>query len=68
MSLSICNPVPMMEERQESRNRTIGQLSDMFDREIAGTEDGTNFDLANPGGKEEKAQPGACLLYTSRCV
>ena len=25
-----------MEERQESRNRTIGQLSDMFDREIAG--------------------------------
>ena len=48
-----------MEERQESRNRTIGQLSDMFDREIAGTEDGTNFDLANPGGKEEKAQPAA---------
>ena len=29
----------------------------MFDREIAGTEDGTDFDLANPGGKEEKAQP-----------
>ena len=35
----------------------IGQLGDMFDREIAGTEDGTDFDLANPGGKEEKAQP-----------
>ncbi len=48
-----------MEERQESRNRTIGQLSDMFDREIAGTEDGVNFDLANPGGKEERAQPAA---------
>ena len=48
-----------MEERQESSNRTIGQLSDMFDREIAGTEDGTDFDLANPGGKEEKAQPAA---------
>ena len=45
------------EERQESRNRAIGQLGDMFDREIAGTEDGTDFDLANPGGKEEKAQP-----------
>ena len=44
-------------ERQESRNRAIGQLGDMFDREIAGTEDGTDFDLANPGGKEEKAQP-----------
>ncbi len=29
-----------MEERQESRNRAIGQLGDMFDREIAGTEDG----------------------------
>ena len=25
--------------------------------EIVGTEDGTAFDLANPGGKEEKAQP-----------
>ena len=48
-----------MEERLESRNRAIGQLGDMFDREIAGTEDGTNFDLANPGGKEEKAQPAA---------
>ena len=42
-----------MEERLENRNRAIGQLGDMFDREIAGTE----FDLANPGGKEEKAQP-----------
>ncbi len=29
-----------MEERLESRNRAIGQLGDMFDREIAGTEDG----------------------------
>ena len=46
-----------MEERLENRNRAIGQLGDMFDREIAGTEDGTDFDLANPGGKEEKAQP-----------
>ena len=46
-----------LEARQERRNRAIGQLGDMFDREIAGTEDGTDFDLANPGGKEEKAQP-----------
>ncbi|RGL92319.1 conjugative transposon protein TraM, partial [Bacteroides sp. 3_1_33FAA] len=41
----------------ESRNRAIGQLGDMFDREIAGTENGVDFDLANPGGKEERAKP-----------
>ena len=46
-----------MEERLESRNRTMQQLGDMFDREVAKTEDGAYFDLANPGGKEEKAQP-----------
>ena len=46
-----------MEERQESRNRAIGQLGDMFDREIAGTENRVDFDLANPGGKEERAKP-----------
>ena len=46
-----------MEERLENRNRAIGQLGDMFDREVAQTEDGTDFDLANPGGKEETAQP-----------
>ena len=46
-----------MEEREESRNRSIGQLGDMFDREIAGTENGVDFDLANPGGKEERAKP-----------
>ena len=46
-----------MEERLESRNRTMQQLGDMFDREVAKTENGTDFDLANPGGKEEKAQP-----------
>ena len=28
-----------MEERLENRNRAIGQLGDIFDREIAGTED-----------------------------
>ena len=37
------------------------RLGDMFDREIAGMEDGTDFDLANPGGKEEKAQPARCV-------
>ena len=46
-----------MEERLENRNRTMQQLGDMFDREVANTEDGTDFDLANPGGKEETAQP-----------
>ncbi len=45
-----------MEERQESRNRAIGQLGDMFDREIAERRR-TDFDLANPGGKEERAKP-----------
>jgi conjugative transposon TraM protein len=45
-----------MEERLESRNRAIGQLGDMFDREVAKTEDGTDFNLANSGGKEETAQ------------
>ncbi len=45
-----------MEERQENRNRAIGQLGDMFDREMAGTEDGADFDLANPGGKEESGK------------
>ena len=34
-----------MEERQESRNRAIGQLGDMFDREIAGTENGVDLSL-----------------------
>lgn len=48
-----------MEERQENRNCTIWQLGDMFDREVAQAEDGTDFDLANPGGKEETAQPAA---------
>ncbi|EXZ04800.1 conjugative transposon protein TraM [Bacteroides fragilis] len=46
-----------MEERLESRNRTMQQLGDMFDREVAKTEDGKDFDLAHPGGKEETAQP-----------
>ena len=52
-----------MEERQESRNRAIGQLGDMFDREIAGTENGVDFDLANPGGKEER-----CNLQIFLCL
>ncbi len=46
-----------MEERLESRNRTMQQLGDMFDREVAQTDGETDFDLANPGGKEETAQP-----------
>ena len=42
-----------MEERLENRNRAIGQLGDMFDREIAETDSGRDFDLANPGNAED---------------
>ena len=42
-----------MEERQENRSRTMQQLGDMFDREVAETDGGRDFDLANPGGTEE---------------
>ena len=54
-----------MEERLESRNRAIGQLGDMFDREIAGTEDGTDFDLANPGGTEENVKSAPKTIQSS---
>ena len=42
-----------MEERQENRNRAMQQLGDMFDSEVAETDGGRDFDLANPGGTEE---------------
>ena len=53
-----------MEERQESRNRAIGH-GDMFDREIAGTENGADFDLANLGGKEEAKPAMPCRPSSS---
>ena len=46
-----------MEEWQENRNRTIGQLGDMFGSGGMPTEEGTDFDPTHPGGKEETAQP-----------
>ena len=45
-----------MEERQENRSRAMQQLGDLFDREVAETDGGRDFDLANPGGKEEPAE------------
>ena len=42
-----------MEERQENRSRAMRQLGDMFDREVAETDGGRDFDLTNPGGTEE---------------
>ncbi len=42
-----------MEERQENRSRTMQELGDMFDREVAEADGGRDFDLANPGNAEE---------------
>ena len=42
-----------MEERQENRSRTMQELGDMFDREVAETDGGRDFDLANPGNAED---------------
>ena len=44
-----------MEERQESRNRTMQELGDMFDREVAEADGGRDFDLTNPGSAEDAA-------------
>ncbi len=37
-----------LEERQENRDRAMQELGDMFDREVAETDSGRDFDLANP--------------------
>lgn len=57
-----------MEARLESRNRTMQQLGDMFDREVAQTEGETDFDLANTDGKEETAQPATPQTIQSSAV
>ncbi len=44
-----------LEERQENRNRTMQELGDMFDREVAEADGGRDFDLANPGKAEDTA-------------
>ena len=38
----------ILEERQENRSRAMQELGDMFDREVAETDGGRDFDLANP--------------------
>ena len=42
-----------MEERQENRSRAMQELGNMFDREVAETDSGRDFDLANPGNAED---------------
>ena len=54
-----------MEERQENRNRAIGQLGDMFGSGGMPTEEGTDFDPTHPGGKEETAQPATSQTIQS---
>ena len=36
--------------------RQMQELGDMFDREVAETDSGRDFDLANPGGTEENVK------------
>ena len=54
-----------MEERQENRSRAMQQLGDMFERETAETENGRDFDLANPGGTEEAEKPAPKTIQSS---
>ena len=54
-----------MEERLENRNRAIGQLGDMFDREVAETDGGRDFYLANPGGTEENVKSAPKTIQSS---
>ena len=54
-----------MEERQENRNRTMQELGDMFDREVAETDGGRDFDLANPGGTEENVKSAPKTIQSS---
>ena len=54
-----------MEERQENRSRTMQELGDMFDREVAETDSGRDFDLANPGGMEENVKSAPKTIQSS---
>ena len=54
-----------MEERQENRSRTMQELGDMFDREVAETDGGRDFDLANPGGTEENVKSAPKTIQSS---
>ena len=46
-----------LEERQESRNRTMQELGDMFDREVAGTDRNSGLDLM--GDDDAPSKPAA---------
>ena len=54
-----------MEERQENRSRAMQQLGDMFDREVAEADNGSDFDLANPGRTEEAVKPAPKTIQSS---
>ena len=54
-----------MEERQENRSRTMQELGYMFDREVAETDSGRDFDLANPGGMEENVKSAPKTIQSS---
>ena len=54
-----------MEERQENRSRAMQELGDMFDREVAETDSGRDFDLANPGGTEENVKSAPKTIQSS---
>ena len=54
-----------MEERQENRSRAMQQLGDLFDRETAEADNGSDFDLANPGGTEEAVKPTPKTIQSS---
>ncbi len=54
-----------MEERQENRSRAMQELGDMFDREVAETDGGRDFDLADPGGKEEPEKSAPKTIQSS---
>ena len=54
-----------MEERQENRSRAMQELGDMFDREVAETDGGRDFYLANPGGTEENVKSAPKTIQSS---
>ena len=54
-----------MEERQENRSRAMQQLGDMFDREVTEADGGGDFDLADPGGKEEAEKSAPKTIRSS---
>lgn len=58
-------PFVAMEERQENRSRAMQELGDMFDREVAETDNGRDFDLANPGGTEENVKSAPKTIQSS---